>query len=328
MKHFIPVLLVVSLLLAFSAVCFADSADTGRDWSALMPLPTAEEIAAWNASSTERGPYLTAWFPTGELGRFTQLAVDFKADYLPGGTYCCIACFTVDRPSLESQYERVSYDFDHYNAYAGFQRNMNPDRHNSILSFWSAYCYNAAGELTTVDVVQTAPAGQSVNPFYHEGRGTNSLVDYPWEAGKWYRALLQCGQSPETGNTTVEYWVQDIETSRWTQLGVFDLRVPGAAFKGNVAMFLEDFEPKTSGDIRTMEFRNFRVFCEDTREWKSIDTATFYDNANYSGSYQFGSDGETFWMISTGIPGLGATKPGTVFTAAHTEEGTPYQIQN
>lgn len=320
MKHLLTLMLALSMI--FSLSSFSYAAADSRDWSACMQLPSEEEITNYNQSNTQRSPYLAAWFHTKDIGRFSEISVEFKADYLPGGTYCSIANFDLDYSALESKYERIEYN--HVAGYAGFQRNANPDRHNSILSFWDVFCYDSAGNMTKIQASQIAPADPSPSQFDWEGSGVFSLRDYPWEAGKWYRALLQCGKSNETGNTTIEYWVMDLETETWTQLYVFDLGVPDVLFKGDVAVFLENYQAETAGEIRTMEVRNFRVNSVDAGEWKSIETASFSRNFDYPGSYQYGSDGQTFWMITTGVPGLGSEEQGEVLTVKNLEEGIPY----
>lgn len=313
------ILLALSMTFVSHGLAFAEEA--GRNWSDCMQLPSEEEIAKYNQTSTQRSPYLTGWFDTKSVGKFTEISVDFKADYLPKGTYCSIANFDLDYSALESKYERIEYN--HVAGYAGFQRISEPERYNSILSFWDVFCYDSAGNVTTVQPKQLVPADQTPSQFDWEGNGTYSLRDYPWEAGKWYRALIQCGKSAETGNTTIEYWVEDLKSQSWTQLYVFDLSVPDVTFKGNVAVFLEDFDPGTSGDIRTMEVRNFRV--RDVKgEWRAVESATFRKDFEYPGSYRYGSDGQTFWMITSGVPGLGSEEQDKILTVKNTEEGIPY----
>ena len=105
-----------------------------RDWGALMRLPEKVEINEYNHSSTSRAPYLCAWFDTQKIGKFKEISVDFKADYLLSATYCSLANFYIDYSDQLTQYQKVTQDG--IAGYAGFQRNnRNPSRYNGILSF-------------------------------------------------------------------------------------------------------------------------------------------------------------------------------------------------
>ena len=70
-----------------------------------MKLPSKEEIAAYNKTSNNRSPYISVWMDTSRVGKFCEIAVDFKADYLPSGTYCSLANFYMDYPSLNAKYQ-------------------------------------------------------------------------------------------------------------------------------------------------------------------------------------------------------------------------------
>ena len=292
-----------------------------RNWSALMTLPSENAIAAYNKSSNTRSPYIAAWMDTGHVGSFYQIAVDFKADYLPSGTYCCLANFCLDYSALNAKYTKV--ESNGIAGYAGFQRDADPNRYVSIMSFWDIFCYNASGQLTTISASLLAPEDEKESRFDGEGTGTHYLRDYPWEAEHWYRFLIQCGRNKANGNSTVEYWVMDLERGTWTQLCIFDLGVPNVSFVGNVAVFLENFQPASAGDVRTLEFCNFRV-CTLKEEWISIESGTFAENYEYPGSYRYGSDGNCFWIITSGIPDLAPKQDAEKLTVHNSESGCPF----
>ena len=323
MKRLLSAILI--MLLVFSmAVCTPASANngsTGRNWSALMNLPSENAIAAYNKSSQNRSPYIAAWMDTQRVGSFNQIAVDFKADYLPSGTYCSLANFSLDYSALDAKYKKV--ESNGIAGYAGFQRGADPNIYCSILSFWDIFCYDASGKLTTISASLLAPENEKESRFGGEGTGTNYLRDYPWEAEHWYRFLIQCGQNKANGNTTIEYWVMDLERETWTQLCIFDLGVPDVSFVGDVAVFLENFQPASSGDIRTLEFCNFRV-CTPEGKWKSIESGLFEENYEYPGSYRYGSDGECFWIITSGIPDLAPEQKAEKLTVKNSESGSPF----
>ena len=118
--------------------------------------------------------------------------------------------------------------------------------------------------------------------------------------------LLQCGRSKETGNTTVEQWVCDLESGSWTKLCIYDLGFAGSCFKGDVAFFLENYISSLAGEIRSMEIKNPRICLKSTGEWVNIDSAHMSSQGGkpkYEGSYAFGAEDECFWMITSGVGG-------------------------
>ena len=118
--------------------------------------------------------------------------------------------------------------------------------------------------------------------------------------------LLQCGKSPETGNTTVEQWVCDLTSGRWTKLCVYDLGFAGSCFKGDVAFFLENYISSLAGEVRSMEIRNPRICLASNGQWVNISSAHMSSQGGkpkYEGSYAFGAEGDRFWMITSGVGG-------------------------
>jgi hypothetical protein len=145
------------------------------------------------------------------------------------------------------------------------------------------------------------PENETEAAFGGEGTGAQYLPDYEWQAGKWYRMILHCDRSETTGNTTVAMWAVELESGRETLLCVYDLGAPDVCFRGDVAVFLECFDPKTAGDVRSMEVRNIAVNGTDGRGY-ALTKGFFSENYEYPGSYRFGADGDTFWLITTGVP--------------------------
>jgi hypothetical protein len=45
--------------------------------------------------------------------------------------------------------------------------------------------------------------------------------------------------------------------------------------------------------------------------------------ATFAGSYQYGADTSTFWMITTGVPGCATPQPQLSATVKQAEEGSP-----
>lgn len=274
--------------------------DINDMWVTRMNIPNSNEIANYNRISTSRSPYIVGWLKTGGMGRFTQFAIDFKADFLPEYTYCSLCNFYLDYSSLSNTYSKI-YSQVGLSGYAGFQRGDSVESKVGILSFWNTYCEDENGNKIKIKPIRVYPENDDNNEFSGEGEGVHCLAKYEWEQGKWYRMLLQCGISETTSNTTVEQWVQNLETKNWVLLSKYDIGIKNVAFINDSAVFLENFNSKTSGEIRTMEVKNIRICLEGSEKWTSIRSANFCENYDYPGSYKYGTDTESFWIITTGI---------------------------
>lgn len=295
------------------------------DWTKVIDFPSAGSIADCNRTSTDRAPYVAGWMKTGGRGRYTEFAIDFKADYVPHYTYCSLANFYLDYSSLNSQYARV-----HTNGicgYAGFQY-LGPGKSETpvgILSFWEIKCEDKNGNVTKIIPTRVYPEPDDNMTFSGEGDGVHCITDYEWKPGKWYRMLLQCGTSETTGNTTIEQWVLDIESNKWTFLCKYDIGVKNVAFIDDNAVFLENFSPKTAGDVRTMEVKNVRIRPEKSQQWVSVRTGYFAQCFDYPGSYQYGTNKDVFWMITTGVRNkAGKLDTGRDLTVSGGENSSPY----
>ena len=291
-------------------------------WKNRMPMPSASEINRYNAANPQLAPYITGWLKTGSLGRFTEYSIDFKADHVPAYTYCCLANFGLDYSRLKSQYASVYTEGPA--GYGGFQKRAPSDALNSILSFWDVYCTNSSGRVVkTVRAKLIYPSSSGDDSFGGEGTGAHHLTNYDWKQGRWYRMLLQCGRT-SAGNTTIEQWVCDLSTGVWTKLCVYDLCVPDVAFYGDTAVFLEDYNALTAGNVRNMEIKNVRAKRENSTSWTSIRSGSFLQNFDHPGSYSFGTSGDTFWIVTTGISGKSSNKGQTTLTVTGGESSQPY----
>jgi len=275
------------------------------DWNSAFPIPSEAEIAACNQTATARSPYLYGYLQISDSLRFSEYSIDFKADTLPKATYICLANMRMDLSPLRKIYSSVSTEYELVNMYAGFQRRWTDTV--SILSFWDIYCTDASGNQKTLRAQRLYPASSAgSDDFSGEGTGAHTLVPYEWHADHWYRMLLQCIQSEETGTTLVEQWVLDLETGVWTLLCRYDTLIPDSCFTGPTAFFLENFDTAYAGDVRTMEVANIRLFDIDAGCWKSVSSAFLASNGGrpqYEGSYAYGSEGSRFWMITSGVGG-------------------------
>jgi len=276
------------------------------NWASVFPIPSDAEIENHNRSSSIRSPYLYGWLSIPAQTRYTEYMVDFKADHLPNGTYCCLSNWTMDYSSLERQYQSVWTEYDSIHAYAGFQSLQNGEK-VGIMSFWDVYCQDASGRVTTIRAKRVYPETTNhTEDFGGEGTGAHCIVPYPWEADHWYRMHLICSTSPQTGNTVVDQWVCDLETGAYTLLCSYDTGVAGATFKGSTAIFLENFVTEYSGDVRTMEVCNAWYLDADTNQWYAIREAYIGSDGGLprlEGSYSFGTADNRFWMITSGVGG-------------------------
>lgn len=306
-----------------------DGTKEQRNWNEIIRLPSREEIDNYNSTSTNISPYIGAMLDTDIKGNFAMFSIDFKADYIPSATYCSLASFHMDYSSLTEQNCEVSLMTPNsavkISGYAGLQRqNVAPYRNNSIMSLWDVYCDYYSGEKETIRAKLTKPDGAQESVFTHEGNGVNYLPNFTWRAHKWYRMMLVCIESETTGNTIIEQWLYDMSKNYWTKICAFDLGLPNLTFKGQTCVFLENFDKKVSGEIRSLEFKNARVYSCRSKRWIGIESAYFFNQNNLPGSYQFGSDGSEFWIITTGIPNCAEPQENIRLYVQNTESGRPY----
>lgn len=304
-----------------------------RNWEGIISFPSEKEINLINSTSECRSPYLTAWLDTS-IGDscFSGYAIDFKADYLPLQTYCSLATFKLDTSHLLTKYRSVD-NGGHYYSYSGFQRINKPDSPENIgiLSIWDTYCMDDNGNTDILQATLVYPEGKKEIRYSHEGNVTSYQPEYNWKPGKWYRMLVQCAEIQDA-NTQLEFWVADLEAKVWTKLCVFDMGAPKMQFKGNTAVFLEDWLTETAGEVRSLEFKNVRIYKRSLSKWVNIYRAYFNDRESsastcYSGSYQYGSDDSTFWMITTGVPDCAQPQDGAWFSVDYSEESNPLELK-
>ncbi len=275
------------------------------NWTDVFTFPTEEEIATYNATAKNLAPYICGWLDIPGDKRYTEYVIDFKADYLPNATYCCLSNWKMDYSSLSQEYTSYRTEYDGVHAYAGFQSLADGER-VSIMSFWDIFCKDAAGNETVIRAKLVYPEATDNDSFGGEGTGAHCLVPYPWEAGKWYRMRLLCTNYENIETTVVEQWVCDVEADEWTLLCAYDTGVKDACFKGNTAIFLEDYLPQTAGEIRSMEVCGAMYRDVSDGQWKNIEKAYLSSNGGlpkYEGSYRYGTKGSIFWMITSGVGG-------------------------
>ena len=298
--------------------------ETHANWKNRMRIPSSSAIRNYNKTSKTRSPYITGWMKTDSWGRFTGYAIDFKSDHVPDNTYYSLSNFYLEYPSLTARYSKV-YTSAGINGYAGLQKGTSSEKPNTILSLWDIFCEDSSGKVVKkIRANQIYPSGGNVS-FEGEGEGVHCLIKYPWKPDHWYRMRLEIGASVETGNSILTQSVKDLVTGKWTVLCQYDLKAKNVVFYGDTAIFLENFRPETSGDVRTMELRNIRVRPEGGLEWRSVRSGWFNQSyPEWTGSFQYGTDDEIFWIITTGVPGMNGENPGDrTLTVTGGASGTP-----
>ena len=300
-----------------------------RSWEDVMRIPAPKEINEYNRTSTARSPYVGAWLDTHQEETFSQLSIDFKADHIPPATYCSPVNFYIDYSSLLTQYVKVDNNGS-ISGYGGLQRQVDGTKHNAILSLWDTYCTKSSGKVDTIRAKIVKPTGVESIAYSHEGNGVSYRPEFSWIPSKWYRMLLQLGISETTGNTTLEQWIGDISEKKWRQLCVFDLGAPGLRFKGKTAAFLENFSPTSAGDVRTMEFKNIRIYSGKKNRWVNIYSGYMYnddsESIKKSGSYQYGADERAFWIITTGIKDCSPSQVSGSYNVLDSDTGNPLNL--
>lgn len=297
----------------------------GRAWSEIFQFPTDEQIAARPADG--RSPYVVTWLSTGGV-KYDAYCVDFKSDHIPYGTYSCMFNGFMDYSSLSDRYVSVDNN-EIISLYGGLQQGAEGKESNSILSFWDIYCTDSAGNTTVIRPKQVYSLNKTDGAsFTGEGDGAHTLLPYEWKAGRWYRMLLRCGTNGKTGNTTVEQWFQDLTTGDWTHTCTYDIGVKDSSFIGSAAIFSENFLKQYAGGVRSLEFTNVRIHTDEG--WRDVVSTTgdIYlhttgSHTNAYGSWEAGADQNTFYYISTGVPGWGRTENTGKLTVQNRESGAP-----
>lgn len=275
----------------------------GLDWNQITNMPSDTEVAAYTNPLDLRSPYIPAWLDIPNGVRYTEYMVDFKADYLPRGTYCSLGNWCMDYSALEAKYQKV--ETDGISAYAGFQ-NIHDGSKIAIMSFWDVYCTDYSGNVTTIRAEVEYPENpDKAGQFGGEGKGAQCMEAYEWEENHWYRMHIKCYDGTD-GTTLVEMYACDLETGVNTLICRYDTLIPDSAFIGPIAVFLENYLTDYAGDVRTLEICNAKYLEEATGQWHEITTGTVSPNgsagiSSYAGSYDYGTTDGIFWMMTTGV---------------------------
>lgn len=301
---------------------------SARDWQQLMPSPSPDQIAS--ARGSARSPYISIYPQFPGVDRVLEYSVDLHTDHQPNGTYLCPLNWWMDVSALEKRYVSVYNDYTGIpGGYCGFQT-LGDGSRVFIMTVWSTFCQDAAGNVTIFTPEVIYPEGQGrQNQNNAEGSFTQCILPYDWHAGRDYRVLLQASQSDITGNVVLTSYVCDLLKNEWTMLVSFDTGVAGVCMN-SVGGFLENFVTEYAGEVRSMELSNVRARSADTYQWVSANSVQFLLNGSvsqmdYSGSAAFGTDGCSIWAITSGVGGLCRTSSdATSYPLSPGDSSDPY----
>ncbi len=143
--------------------------------------------------------------------------------------------------------------------------------------------------------------------------------------------LIQMSQSKSTGNSELAMWICDLESMEWTELVKWDLGYSSRVMKTKyLAGFMENYLTQYTGSVRNVSFSNIRGKNYKTGKWVGVKSVEYTVNNSitdlgYMGSYNFGSDDSTFWIITSGVEGLcRLPKSGSEFSVKNVSTDQPY----
>jgi len=94
----------------------------------------------------------------------------------------------------------------------------------------------------------------------------------------------------------------------------------------SLGCFSENYLVEHAAEVRTVEWSNFRVDSREKGRWVSAKSAILERQFSaWSGSYSYGSNATSFWVIATGVPNL--SKPPANhkrFYVSKAQEGSPF----
>ena len=309
MKYLIFSILLSALILLAAQPALAQ--DT-MPWHSYMSLPAAYDQQHYRTSDT--APYIVCTPDFGDVVHYYEYSVEFRAEHLPNATYLSVLNWYTVSNQLNRQYKEVTRDFG-LAGYCGFQ-SLADGKRVAIMSIWDTFCKDTAGRTTVIRAKQTYPEASLSEKYRQqyvdgvpvqwgdEGRFVQCMVDYDWKEDHSYRACIQIFNTYTGKSAELVFGVHDLETGEWTLLMRFELGYDEAYMLGG-CVFLENYLPRYAGELRSMVLSNFEVTDYHGKGVVRARGATFSQNYDHAGSYNFGSDGSRFWAITTGIPGRG-----------------------
>lgn len=211
-------------------------------------------------------------------------------------------------------------------GYFGMQVNS-PTERRVLFSVWSPYQTDNPRDIPEDQRIQLLASGEGVRvgEFGNEGSGGQSILIYPWQAGRTYRFLTRV--VPEgTGHTQYTAWFGDQQQDEWRLIARFR-RPKTDTHLRRFHSFLESFNPGFGHLGRRAWFGGVRV-CDTSGTWHLSTAARFTVDATGSGRHRLdftgGSNGDRFYLQNCGFFAQPGT-PGTTF-AIRSDAAAPPEI--
>ena len=300
-----------------------------RAWKSLMKYPTAKQKKSVRGKG--RSPYIVYYPQFNGVEGITEYSIDFWIDDMDKGTYFSTLSGHMDISALENKYSSVTNDYGPGSFYCGVQC-WEDGRTAVIMSVWDCICKDQNGKEKIICANQIYPKfKKGVSKLTGEGRFQQFLQEYRLKTKHPYRVLMQLSTNQKNGNTTLAMWIGDLSSNKWKRLVEWDLGYKSRYIKTYpLAGFLENYVTEYSGSVRNVSFSNIQGRNYRNNKWVAAKSVRFTVNNSmgshkYLGSYNFGSDDSTFWIITSGVSNLcRSPKSGTVFSVKHSRTGNPY----
>ncbi len=309
---------------------YSQSFYTSRNWRSKMTYPTAKQIEA--ASRGGRSPYVVYYPHFSGADIITEYAIDFVIDEMEKGTYFSTLDADMDTSALQKKYKKIYNDFNSVGGfYCGFQQWDN-GKTAVIMSVWDVICEDSRGNTSIICAKQLYPEiKEGISRTSGEGRFQQFIREYTWYPRHPYRMLMQHSVSKKSGNAELTMWICDLVNMEWTELVSWDLGYVSRGIKTNsLGGFMENYLTQFAGNVRNVSFFNIRGRNSVNGKWLAAKSVTFTVNnsvskLNYNGSYNFGADDASFWIITSGVSGLcNAPQSGKTFSIKRATTDWPY----
>lgn len=295
-----------------------------RNWRPKMTFPSRQQIDS--VKNAGRSPYIVFWPEFPGISGFTEYSIDFSVDFMNDGTYFCAMGGQMDLSEFEKLHG-TGWSGGHF--YCGVQCWEN-GKTGVIMSVWDLVPKN--GKTSSIvcanQLYPSVKTGASRDS--EEGRFQQFAIEYPWVTQHPYRLLIQKGTYEKNGNATLTMWLRDLTTMEWTELVSWDLGYPSSQIQPyNVYGFLENYHNYAAGYIRAVNFSDIRCLDVKTGQWKALKSVDYTVNNSaielkYNGSYNFGADDSTFWIVTSGVSGLCTLPKSGLYTVRNASEQSPY----
>lgn len=209
-------------------------------------------------------------------------------------------------------------------GYFGIQVN-GPEERRVLFSVWSPFKTDNPRDVPKEQRIVTLGQGPGVRigEFGNEGSGGQSILVYPWEAGKTYRFLNEVAPDGQ-GNTVYTAWFGDKSADEWRLIARFRRPKTDTNLKG-FHSFLENFDPVRGHLTRQVGYSNVWI-CDADMEWHECTEARFSVDATGGGGHRLdfagGSEGTSFFLRNCGFFDE-TVRAGEVFTRESTLDQQP-----